>query len=138
MRGGAGRAVAAEAPARTPAGASRVGAGGSEWNGAASAEDGPSKSDNPFLHASASEAVAPPTWDTTAYKHHAEHQGHDASTALPPQPAQGGAGACWAATSAGLVFVAHDDKAYQPDASVYRHTDIRQVVRVAPVKVPRF
>ena len=94
-----------------------------------------------FRHASASVLLAPPKWDKSGNLSHEEtmkgmkENGVDGIQRASKR--QGGAGACWAEQSAGLVFVAHDDLAYRPDKSVYKNREIRQVVRVAPLKVPR-
>jgi hypothetical protein len=96
-----------------------------------------------FRHASASVILAPPEWDEMGQKNHALERKNNAERTddglimHPSSQRQGGAGACWAKTSAGLVFVAHDDPRYRPDKVAYKHREVRQVVRVAPLKVPR-
>ena len=96
-----------------------------------------------FRHASASAILAPPEWDEMGQKNHAvelrsyEERGVTGNISCPSSRQQGGAGACWAKSSAGLVFVAHDDLQYRPDKAAYKHREVRQVVRVAPLKVPR-
>ena len=91
-----------------------------------------------FKHASASEIVAPPIWDATASVHHHETIKGRPKHVVAPTQSQGGAGACWASTSAGLVFVAHNESDYQVDKAVYKNHNVRSVVRVAPLRVPRF
>jgi hypothetical protein len=93
---------------------------------------------SPFRHASASSLVAPPKWDSLASTHHHESIKKRGDHFHIPKQKQGGAGACWASTSAGLIFVAHDEHQYKLDKSAHRDREIRSVVRVAPLRVPRF
>ena len=91
-----------------------------------------------FKHASASELLAPPTWDATASVHHHESVKGRPDHFVVPKQRQGGAGACWASSSAGLVFVAHNEARYKLDKAAHKNHDVRCVVRVAPLRVPRF
>jgi len=89
-----------------------------------------------FKHASASEVCAPPVWDKVASTNHHESSKKRGEHFVVPKQKQGGAGACWASTSAGLIFVAHNEHQYKLDKLDTR--EVRSVVRVAPLRVPRF
>jgi hypothetical protein len=93
---------------------------------------------SPFKHANASQLVAPPTWDATSLTNHHESIKERGDHFLVPKQAQGGAGACWASTSAGLIFVTHDELDYKVNKAAYRNRQVRSIVRVAPLRVPRF
>ena len=89
-----------------------------------------------FRHASASELCAPPVWDKVASTNHHESSKKRGEHFVVPKQKQGGAGACWASSSAGLIFVAQNEHQYKLDKLDTR--EVRSVVRVAPLRVPRF
>ena len=118
-------------------GMTRGGEGGEVGGGGGGEEMGESLG-SPFKHASASQLVAPPIWDITSHTNHHESIKKRGDHFVVPKQKQGGAGACWASTSAGLIFVAHDEIGYKVDKSAYRNQQVRSIVRVAPLRVPRF
>ena len=87
--------------------------------------------------------LPPPKWDDLGRKNYRTEENKnvpgvgDTRDEYKAFERQGGAGACWAKSSAGLVFVAHDDLQYHPDKTAYKDRQVRQVVCVAPLKVPR-
>jgi hypothetical protein len=97
-----------------------------------------SREESLFKHVNASELIAPPKWDSTASVDHSETTKRRPNHFSVPEQRQGGAGACWASSSAGLIFVAHNESQYKLDKSAHRNHDVRSVVRVAPLRVPRF